>query len=129
MVSASCWIVSVQSHHASFDRRTTITQTNITRILHSGVVSAKRQQHTNEKCFYIGATTMGSARDWSIQTVKTQARFPFKRNCLRCVNENRKKHKGKQTIMVATALTEHSYCVALTQAPANRNARSKQWQP
>jgi len=43
--------------------------------------------------------------------------------------------------MVATASTEHSYWLALafvlsreiftqqTQAPANRNARSKQWQP
>jgi len=36
-------------------------------------------------------------------------------------------------IMVATASTEHSYWLALafveTQAPANRNAQSKQWQP
>jgi len=36
---------------------------------------------------------------------------------------------SKQPIMVATASTEHSYWLALTQAPANRNARSKQWQP
>jgi len=36
--------------------------------------------------------------------------------CVRCVNENRKKHKrffGKQPIMVATASTEHSYWLAL----------------
>jgi len=41
----------------------------------------------------------------------TQARFPFKRNrlrCVRCVNENR-----KQPIVVATASTEHSYWLAL----------------
>ena len=42
-------------------------------------------------------------------------RFPFKRNRLRCVNENRKKRKANFTQQM--------------QAPANRNARSKQWQP
>jgi len=49
--------------------------------------------------------------------------------------------QAQQPIMVATASTEHSYWLALafvillreiftqqTQAPANRNARSKQWQ-
>ena len=52
-------------------------------------------------------------------TSKTTARFPFKRNrlrCMRCVNENRKKRKrlvGKQSVMVATASTEHSYWLAL----------------
>jgi len=49
----------------------------------------------------------------------TKARFPFKRNrlrCVRCLNENRKKRKRlrwKQPIMVATASTEHSYWLAL----------------
>jgi len=67
--------------------------------------------------------------------MKTEARFPFKRKCLRCVrcvNKNRRNASacvGKQPIMVATASTEHSYWLVLTQAPANRNARSKQWQP
>jgi len=51
--------------------------------------------------------------------MESEARFPFKRNrlrCVRCVNENRKKCKrllGKQPIMVATALTEYSYWLAL----------------
>jgi len=66
---------------------------------------------------------------------KREARFPFKRNylrCVRCVNENRKKRK--QPIMVATACFDRAFllagacvcCVKLLQAPANRNARSKQ---
>ena len=92
----------------------------------------------------------------------SKARFPFKRNrlrCVRCVNENRKKRKrlrwqaanhgfhcfthnfihqmnGRYKIEHNRSLsTEHSYWLALeiftqqTQAPANGNARSKQWQP
>ena len=49
---------------------------------------------------------------------RTEARFPFKRNRLRCVryvNGNRKNASacvGKQPIMVATASTEHSYWLA-----------------
>ena len=74
-----------------------------------------------------------------------KARFPFKRNRLRCVNENRKKHKrlrwqagcsqswlpllqpsiptGWRLRLLRENFTQQ------TQAPANRNARSKQWQP
>jgi len=65
----------------------------------------------------------------------TKARFPFKRNrlrCMRCVNENRKKRKrlrwqaanlGFRLRLLRENFTQQ------TQAPANRNARSKQWQP
>ena len=51
---------------------------------------------------------------------QAKARFPSKRNrlrCVRCLIENRKKRK--QPIMVATVMTEHSYWLALA---ANRNA-------
>jgi len=56
-----------------------------------------------------------------MQQPQRQARFPFKRNrlrCVRCVNENRKKRKrscwqAANPIMVATASTEHSYWLAL----------------
>ena len=60
----------------------------------------------------------------------TYCAFPFKRNRMRCVrfvNENRKKRKrvGKQSIMVATASTEHSYWLALAFV-ASRNKRKRQ---
>ena len=58
-----------------------------------------------------------SERETEHHTDSTNVRFPFKRNrlrCVRCVNENRKKRKR---------FTQQ------TQAPANRNARSKQWKP
>jgi len=54
-----------------------------------------------------------------LQRALAKARFPFKRNRLRrvrCVNENRLR-------LLRENFTQQ------TQAPANRNARSKQWQP
>jgi len=70
----------------------------------------------------------------SIQTQSLALRAETKtaRNASACVD--------KQPIMVATASTEHSYWLwrlrllreistQQTQAPANRNARLKQWQP
>jgi len=63
------------------------------------------------------------------QKKATEARFPFKRNrlrCVRCVNENRKKRKRlPQPIMVATASTEHSYWLALAFV-ISRNKRKRQ---
>ena len=56
-------------------------------------------------------------------SLKSQARFPFERNrlrCVRCVNENRKKRNFHAKNEIFTQQT---------QAPANRNVRSKQWQP
>jgi len=53
----------------------------------------------------------------------SNVRFPFKRNrlrCVRCVNENRKKRNFHAKNEIFTQQT---------QAPANRNVRSKQWQP
>ena len=41
--------------------------------------------------------------------------------CVRCVNENRKKRKRLRLL--------HEIFTQQTQAPANRNAQSKQWQP
>jgi len=48
--------------------------------------------------------------------ILSQARFPFKRNRLRCVNENRKKRKRLRWQAAnhgATASTEHSHWLAL----------------
>ena len=50
----------------------------------------------------------------------SEARFPFKRNRLRCVNENRKKRKR-----LRWQAANHGY--HFFDRAANRNARSKQW--
>jgi len=70
---------------------------------------------------------------WTTVPCLSKARFPFKRNrlrCVRCVNENRKNNAGacvcKQPIMVATASTEHSYWLALAFV-ASRNASDCVW--
>jgi len=44
-------------------------------------------------CWYIDDTRKAAAAARLAGTSRTKARFPFKRNRLRCVNENRKKRK------------------------------------
>ena len=73
------------------------------------------------------------AERWLLRWVGwSEARFSFKHNRLRCVNENRKKRKrlrvDKQPIVVATASTEHSYWLTLAFV-AWTQAIAFEWKP